>query len=72
MVKKNRFGISKRLLYTLITIGILVILGIGVYAMTAGTAPNPGHLLLTDIAPPASCSANQFLQWVGSDWACSP
>jgi len=41
MVKKNKIkrGISNRLLYTLITIGILAVLGIGVYAV----APNPGH-----------------------------
>jgi len=71
MVKKTKFHISNRLLYTLITIGIFVILGVGVYALVPGVAPNPGHLLLTDIAPPAGCGDNQFLQWIGPDWACS-
>jgi hypothetical protein len=34
MVRKSKYHISNRLLYTLITISILVILGVGVYATT--------------------------------------
>lgn len=72
MAKKKRFKISNRLKYTLIAIGIIIILGVGVYALALGVAPNPGHLFLTEIAPPAGCADNTFLQWVGPDWACSP
>jgi len=41
MVKRNKAEkrISNRLLYTLIAIGLLAIIGVGVYAV----APNPGH-----------------------------
>ena len=63
---KKRFNISNRLLYTLITIGILAIIGVGVYAV----APNPGHSI-SQIDAPSGCSANQVLQWTGSSWTCA-
>lgn len=40
-----------------------------VYAITAGVAPNPRHLI-TDIAPLSTCQTNQVLQWTGSTWTC--
>ena len=44
MVKKNKSkGISNRLLYTLITIGILAIIGVGVYAYGTSNPSNFGH-----------------------------
>ena len=73
MVKKKgkKFMFSNRTLYTLITIGVLIILGVGAYALTPGSAPNPGHLI-SDIAPPAPCGSGQFLQFssVGT-WVCA-
>ena len=43
MVKKKHVsGMSNRLLYTLIAIGIMAIAATGVYAVL-GTTPDPGH-----------------------------
>lgn len=65
-----KINFTNRWLYTFIAIGILAIIGIGVYALSPGVAPNPGHLI-TDVAPPSGCSANQFLQWTGAAWTCA-
>ena len=77
MVKKKRgreinikINLTNRWLYTLIAIGILAIIGVGVYALTPGVAPNPGHLA-NEMAPPTPCSANQFLKFDGTNWVCS-
>ncbi len=72
MVKKRnkRFNLSNRALYTFITFGIIIILAVGIYALTPGVAPNPGHLI-TDVAPPSNCSSGQFLQFNGSNWDCA-
>ncbi len=69
MVRKHKAKkeISNRLLYTLITIGILAILGVGVYAV-AGSVPNPGHSLL-QLQP---CSDGETLKMVGTSWTCAP
>jgi len=56
--------ISNRLAYTLITIGILLIVAIGVYAL--GAIPNPGHL----ISQLQTCDNNQILETVGGVWTC--
>ncbi len=65
-------NMSNRLYYTLILIGILIIGGWVVYALTPGIAPNPGHTL-SEVAPPAGCSNNQFLQWnaTSGSWNCA-
>lgn len=72
MVKKRgaRFPVSNRVLYTFITVAIISILAFGVYALTQGVAPNPGHLI-TDVAPPSPCSSGQYLQFNGNTWVCS-
>jgi hypothetical protein len=73
---KKRKGLSininltNRWLYTLIAIGILSAIGFGVYALTPGVAPNPGHLA-SRMAPPTPCNASQFLQFDGTNWVCS-
>ena len=70
MTKKEKFKISNRVLYTLITVGIFIILAVGAYALTGGIAPNPGHLI-TDIAPPSGCTSGQFLEFSGGTWICA-
>lgn len=73
-MKKKRglsvtINFSNRWLYTFIILGILAIVSIGVYALTPGVAPNPGHLI-SDMAPPSPCTQNQFLQFDGTTWKC--
>jgi hypothetical protein len=73
MVKKKglkKFNISNKLAYTLMVILSIVLLGIGVYANTVGTAPNPGHLLST-LSPDSSCSSGQVLSWNGVNIVCA-
>jgi len=65
-----KINLTNRWLYTLIAIGILAIIGVGVYALTPGVAPNPGHSA-NDMAPPSPCAANQFLKFDGTNWVCS-
>jgi len=65
-----KINFTNRWLYTLIAIGILAIIGVGVYALTPGVAPNPGHLI-SEMAPPSPCPANQFLQFDGTNWKCA-
>jgi hypothetical protein len=73
-----KINFTNRWLYTLIAVGVLVIMGVGVYAasslLTPGVAPNPGHPI-SQTSPPSSCSAGQVLQWNGTSnadggWAC--
>lgn len=61
--------LTNRWLYTFIAIGILAVIGIGVYALTPGVAPNPGHLI-SDVAPPSGCVSGQILQYNNGNWAC--
>jgi len=61
---------TNRVLYTFISVIFLLAIGIGVYALTPGVAPNPGHLI-DSIAPPANCQTNQVLQWSGINWTCA-
>lgn len=63
---KIQINLTNRWLYTLIAFFGLIIIGVFVYA----TVPNPGHAI-TEIEPPAACSADQFLQWDGSAWTCA-
>ena len=64
---------TKREIYTLSAIMILVLVGAGIFivnALTPGVAPNPGHLI-SETAPPSPCSANQVLKFDGSNWFCA-
>ena len=61
---------TNRAIYTFISFMTLLIIGVGVFALTPGVAPNPGHLI-DNVAPPASCGTNQVLQWSGSSWTCA-
>lgn len=74
-MKKKRglnvtINFSNRWLYTFIVLGILAIVGVGVYALVPGVAPNPGHLI-SEMAPPSPCTANQVLQFDGTNWKCA-
>jgi hypothetical protein len=62
--------LSNRLSYTLIAIFILAVVGIGVYALTPGIVPNPGHDIST-VSPPSPCAASQYLQFNGDKWKCA-
>jgi hypothetical protein len=66
----NLFNISNKLGYTLIVILTIVLLGIGVYANSVGTAPNPGHLLST-LSPDSPCSSGQVVSWNGANLVCT-
>jgi hypothetical protein len=68
--RKIQINISNRWLYTFIAIGIIAIIGVGVYALTPGVAPNPGHLI-SEMAPPSPCTAGQVLQFDGTNWVCN-
>jgi hypothetical protein len=61
---------SNRLIYFFVTLGILMAVAVGVYALTAGIKPNPGHTI-NELSPPIGCSAGQFLQFDGTNWTCS-
>jgi len=69
MKKKRGFSINltNRWLYTLIAIGILVLVGVGVYAATYSTS-GAGHPY-TEIS---TCGANQILKMnpAGTNWTC--
>jgi hypothetical protein len=65
----GKFNISRRFVYTLIAVFLFLFIGIGVYAMTTGNAPNPGHVLDT-VSAPSGCGSNTLLKWTGSAWAC--
>jgi len=65
-----QINFTNRAIYTLITFSIFLLIGISVFALTPGVAPNPGHLI-EEIAPPLNCEINQVLQWDGSIWTCT-
>jgi len=58
-------------LYTLIAVGILAIIAVGVYALAPGVIPNPGHNI-SEISIPSGCVAGQFLKYDGTKWVCAP
>jgi len=64
---KNNFKFSNRVLYSLITLGILIAVGVGVYAATY-TASGAGHPY-TEIS---TCATNQTLKMNadGTAWTC--
>jgi len=65
-----KINFTNRFLYTFVTFILILIIGIGVFALTPGIAPNPGHLI-GEFAPPVGCSTNQVLQWDGANWVCT-
>jgi hypothetical protein len=71
MLKKRGMDISNNISYIILVLIFVIILGVGVYAMTAGTAPNPGHTM-DIVSAPSGCASNSFLKWTGSDWTCVP
>ncbi len=67
--KSIQINFSNRWLYTFILLGILVIISIGVYALTPGVKPNPGHDL-SELGVPAGCTSGQVLSWNGTSLVC--
>jgi len=65
-----QINFTNRFLYTFVALIFILIIGIGVFALTPGVAPNPGHLF-DEFAPPVGCGTNQVLQWDGINWACA-
>lgn len=68
--KEFEIKISNKLFYILVTISAIVVLGIGVYALTPGVKPVMGHLL-SEVAPPSGCVSGQYLKWSGTSWSCA-
>ena len=68
--KRLEINFTNKWLYVFIIVVVIVVIAVGIYAVTPGTAPNPGHLL-SDISPPAGCTTGQFVQFNGSDWVCT-
>jgi len=64
---KININFSNRLLYTLILIGILIAIGVGVYAATSFPASGAGHNL-NELAQP--CDEGKILKVVGGAWTC--
>jgi hypothetical protein len=62
-----KINFSNRWLYFLITLGILAIVGVGVYA--AQQASSGGTHSYAEIGLP-SCSSGQVLKWSGGAWTC--
>jgi len=66
-MKKKRditIKLSNKLFYTLIVIGILAVVGVGVWAL--GSVPNPGH----SIGELETCEEGESLQVVDGEWDC--
>ena len=64
---KFRINFSNRLLYTLIIIGILIAVGVGVYASTYANTAGVGHDF-TELKP---CSGTEILKMNGAGaWTC--
>ena len=61
---------TNRFIYTFVAFILILIIGIGVFALTPGVAPSPGHLI-DEFAPPSNCVTNQVLQWDGTNWVCT-
>ena len=65
-----KINFTNRWLYTLIAIGILALVGVGVYALAPGVVPNPGHNI-NEVSIPGGCTPGQFLKYDGANWVCS-
>jgi len=66
---KINITLSNRWLYTLILIGILIAIGVGVYAYGTSNPAVFGHSS-GELAPPSPCATDQFLKWNGASWVC--
>jgi len=64
-------NLSDKVIYGLGLIVIFILAGVGVYALSPGVSPSPGHII-SDIAPPVSCADGQVLQFVNEStgWGC--
>jgi hypothetical protein len=64
--------LTNRWLYTLIIIGIIIVIGAGIYAYGGGSgSPSVFGHTINETAPPSPCYANQFLKWDGTKWICT-
>jgi len=63
-MRKEATGFN-RIHYSLITLAIVVVFGVGVYALGT-TVPNPGH----SISQLQVCGDGQILQTSGTSWTC--
>ncbi len=62
-----KINLTNRWLYTLIAIGILTVISVGVYASTfVNSATNTGH----DLSEIQSCAEGQIMQTSGGSWSC--
>jgi hypothetical protein len=67
---KIEVDLKKKYLFPAMSL-LIILAGIfTVYALTTGTAPNPGHLL-NQVSPPAGCQTGQVITWDGSNLICS-
>jgi len=62
---------NKRLIYAFVILGTFAIIAVGVYALSPGIKPDPGHKIDEEVSIPGGCQENQFFQWDGSTWFCS-
>jgi hypothetical protein len=65
-----KINFTNRWLYTFIAIGILAIVGVGVYAYGTSNPSTFGHSI-GELAAPSGCLAGQFLKYDGTNWVCS-
>jgi hypothetical protein len=65
-----KINFTNRWLYTLIAIGILAIIGVGIYAYGTNNPSVFGHSA-SELAPPTGCTSGQLLQYNGNTWVCS-
>ncbi len=69
-IKKLQINFTDKWFYTFVVVISLIIIGVGVYALTPGGSGDPGHNI-DSVGPPSGCVANEYLQWDGSVWTCA-
>ena len=69
MVRKIQVSISNKSFYSLAVFGVLILLGIGVYAYGSSNPAIHGHSI-NELTPPAGCAGGQVLGWSGANWQC--
>ncbi|MFH1326948.1 MAG: hypothetical protein ABIH59_02375 [archaeon] len=62
--------LQKKLTYTLLAFGLLVIIAVGITAY-GGTQPSVMGHSIGELEPPAACGTGYYLQWDGIDWVCT-